>query len=228
MLKFFYRLKKRGGVVLFAVIAFMTLLITMASVAYFTARASFNTVVSNYDFSQMYISTTSVSDMLIEALSQDTSKAGAAVTDNLNYFKDLKIKVDDLISAVTLDPTKINTADATLIGVSGNVSYLDKDNTEKLLQDGSNNAVEPGVLDAVKSTIKIIKVDLNVAELGGRNKYYFTFTTVGYYRNNTITVQDTLYAVAGPKGTKGNKLFTTFFTATGQELSSGVVDETGR
>ena len=75
MLKFFYRLKRRGGAVLFAVIAIMSLLIAMAITAYFTARSSYQTVVSNYDFSQMYLSAVSVSDMMIEALTQDTYAA---------------------------------------------------------------------------------------------------------------------------------------------------------
>ena len=63
MLKFFYRLKRRGGAVLFAVIAIMSLLIAMAITAYFTARSSYNTVVSNYDFSQTYLSAISVGEI---------------------------------------------------------------------------------------------------------------------------------------------------------------------
>ncbi len=74
MLKFFYRLKRRGGVVLFAVVAIMTLLIVMASVAYFTARSSYQTVLSNYDFSQTYLSATSVADMMLSAVAFDTSR----------------------------------------------------------------------------------------------------------------------------------------------------------
>lgn len=224
MLKFFYRLKRRGGVVLFAVIAFMTLLITMATVAYFSARASFNTVISNYDFSQMYISTTAVSDMIIDALAEDTSKAGADATKGLNYFKGLKSKIEGMITDTGGDPSK---AGATLIGVSNNIAYADKDNVSKIMVDGSNKAVEPGIIDAIKTTIKLESIAKNLPSTG-MNTYYFTITTVGYYRSNMITVQDLIYAEAGSATPKGNNLFSTFFTATGQELKSGNIEPTSR
>jgi predicted ribosomally synthesized peptide with SipW-like signal peptide len=224
MLKFFYRLKRRGGVVLFAVIAFMTLLITMATVAYFSARASFNTVISNYDFSQMYISTTSVSDMIIDALAEDTSKAGADATKGLNYFKGLKSKIEGMITDTGGDPSK---AGATLIGVSNNIAYADRDNVSKIMVDGANNAVEPGVIDAVKTTVKLESI-VKDKPSSGINTYYFTITTVGYYRNNTITVQDSIYAEAGVASAKSTPLFSTFFTATGQQLKNGVPSHTTR
>ncbi len=90
MLKFFYRLKKRRGVVLFAVIGIMTLLIVMASVAYFTARSSYQTVVSNYDFSQTYLSATSVADMMLAAVAYDTS------TDTNNDYTELRTLIENL------------------------------------------------------------------------------------------------------------------------------------
>ena len=95
MLKFFYRLKRQRGIVLFVVIAFMALLIAMATTAYFTARASYKTVVSNYDFSQLYLSTTSVSDMLIGALTQSTTNSTA------NNFKGIK----DAVATMKTDAT---------------------------------------------------------------------------------------------------------------------------
>ncbi len=90
MLKFFYRMKRRKGVVLFAVIAIMTLIIAMASVAYFNARSSYKTVVSNYDFSQTYISATSIADMLIGAASQQSSRSES------NDFSNLKSIISEM------------------------------------------------------------------------------------------------------------------------------------
>ena len=63
MLKLFYRLKRKHGAVLFFVVAVMSLLIAMATTAYYTARSSYRTVVSNYDYSQLYLSAISVSDI---------------------------------------------------------------------------------------------------------------------------------------------------------------------
>lgn len=224
MLKFFYRLKKRGGVVLFAVIAFMTLLITMATVAYFSARASYNTVISNYDFSQMYISTTSVSDMIIDALSETSSKAAPNATSGLNYFDGLKASVENMIKEAAKDDSKIG---ATLVGVSSNIAYADRDDKSKIMEAGANNAIEPGILDAIKTTIKLENVIKNTPS-AGVNTYYFSVTTEGYYRNNTIKVQDIIYAEAGAKSPSDDNLFSTFFTGTAQELVGGNISPTSR
>lgn len=247
MLKLFYRLKKGKGVVLFAVIAVMTLLITMTSVAYLTARASYQTVISNYDFSQMYISTSTVSDMLIASLVQTSSQAGAKTTGTptakdilgrdpsaaeqasgtdttLNYFTDLSTMVKKLISDGIVGEE--------IVGVSSNVNYADANNTEAILNTAANKVVEPGVLDAVKVTISLDDIvdhdkdPLNVPE--GLKRYYITFTTVGYYRENTITISDTIYNQSGTVTTKSSPTptFDTFFTATGQELSGGGISKT--
>jgi|GEM_PF-3476435 len=242
MLKFFYRLKRRRGVVLFAVIAMMTLLITMAAVAYFTTRASYKTVISNYDFSQMYISTTSVSDMIISSLLEDTSQAGTKKTATpsganaspaeksshtdveLNYFTDLRTKLEDLVKA--------GTKGAKLVGVSSNIAWDDRNDLDTILADGAAYSIEPGVLDAVKVTCSLDQIsdtnpDGSPVPSGAKN-YYFTIETVGFYRYNTITVQDTVYEQYGETKKGSAPAFDTFFTATGQELNNGSQDQGNR
>ena len=73
MIKRIGKLKQKKGAVLFVVIAIMTLLIAMASTAYYTARGAHNTVVSNYNYSQLYMSAISVgreniSEVIIEII----------------------------------------------------------------------------------------------------------------------------------------------------------------
>lgn len=75
------KMKQKKGAVLFAVIAVMTLLIAMASTAYYTARSAYNSVVSNYDYSQLYLSATSVSDMVVEAMAYEPAHAAAVHND---------------------------------------------------------------------------------------------------------------------------------------------------
>ena len=245
MLKLFYRLKKGKGVVLFAVIAVMTLLITMTSVAYLTARSSYQTVISNYDFSQMYISTSTVSDMLIASLVESSSQTGtktsgvptandilgrepsaaekASGTDTtLNYFTDLSTMVKKLISDGVVG--------AQIVGVSSNVNYADANNIETLLDTAAEKVIEPGVLDALKVTISlddIVDHDKDSAIPEGLKRYYITFTTVGYYRDNTITISDTIYNESGTITTGGGTpSFDTYFTATGQQLDGGNMEPT--
>ena len=73
MIKRIGKLKQKKGAVLFVVIAIMTLLIAMASTAYYTARGAHNTVVSNYNYSQLYMSAISVADMVSEAVIKNCS-----------------------------------------------------------------------------------------------------------------------------------------------------------
>ena len=182
MLKFFYRLKRRGGAVLFAVIAIMSLLIAMAITAYFTARSSYQTVVSNYDFSQMYLSAISVSDMMIEAITQDTYVAKSGLTD-VNKFDDLKKEVQKLKK----------TKGASLTGTSSNI-YGKSGNA--ILAAAAEDPVEPGVLDAVE--VEITHQDSKPdATDPGITIYIFEIKTTAYYRDNTITVTDMVLNKAG-------------------------------
>ena len=217
MLKFFYRLKRRGGAVLFAVIAIMSLLIAMAVTAYFTARSAYQTVVSNYDFSQMYLSAVSVSDMMIEALTQDTYAAKDKNGYEVNKYDGLKKEVQKLKT----------TKGSTLVGTSTNI---DGKTGDALLSAAAETPVESGVLDAV--VVQITHKD-NFAEKDaitnaatGLTIYVFEIKTTAYYRDNTITVTDMVLNKAGKSSSPSNPTpFNTFFTATGQKLAGTKVDK---
>lgn len=205
MLNFFYRLTRKKGAVLFAVIAIMTLLIAMASTAYLTARASYKTVLSNYDFSQMYLSATSVSDMMIAAVSQDTMQP------TVNKFADLKAEIKNL-------KTKAPGTDAAkIVGTSTNIHG--KTTQSAILAAAAAHPVEDGVLDAVKVEISLDRKDSDTPS-AGLDTYYFTFQTTAYYRDNMVTVTDTIYNVSGT-AESSSVMPKTFFTATGQILDSG-------
>ena len=232
MLKFFYRLKRRGGVVLFAVIAIMTLLIAMATTAYFTARSSYKTVISNYNFSQMYLAATSISDMMIGAATQSAqySDETKGAVDKNNYFKALRDAIQDLKKKKAGDPA------AQFTVLSENISSLYSGGTIsdaavfKALETA--NSTEPGVLDAVKVVVSLDRIawesdspqysgNHDSPAATGLSKYYYTFTTTAYYRGNSITVQDTVYNLAGTLAKKKSTTpdFSTFFTSTGQNLT---------
>ena len=223
MLKFFYRLRRRRGVVLFAVIAMMTILITMATVAYFTTRTAYQTVVSNYDFSQMYISTTSVSDMVLDSLIGTTSQEGKKTNSGvnsvvtLNYFDDFKDGMKKLVTADTIG--------GKFVGVSSNISWANRDSLPAMLEECGSNPLIPGALDGVRVTItlqnKSNKNPDGTALSAGLTNYYFLCETVGFYRNNTVTVQDYIYSSVGQSTSDNPPMFDTFFTATAQRLQSG-------
>lgn len=216
MLKFFYRLKRRGGAVLFAVIAIMSLLIAMAITAYFTARSSYQTVVSNYDFSQMYLSAISVSDMMIEAITQDTYAEKDGIYD-INKFDELKKAVQ------TLKKTK----GSSLTGTSSNIYGK---SGSAVLTTAAEDPVEPGVLDAVSVEIthsdNYPEVDALTGNATGLTIYIFEIKTTAYYRDNSITVSDMVLNKAGKTTNKSaGTPFNTFFTATGQTLAGSKVDK---
>ena len=217
MLKFFYRLKRRGGAVLFAVIAIMSLLIAMAVTAYFTARSAYQTVVSNYDFSQMYLSAVSVSDMMIEALTQDTYAAKDKNGYEVNKYDGLKKEVQKLKT----------TKGSTLVGTSTNI---DGKAGDALLSAAAETPVESGVLDAVKVEIthkdNFAEKDGITGAATGLTIYVFEIKTTAYYRDNTITVTDMVLNKAGKSTPPSNATpFNTFFTATGQKLAGTKVDK---
>lgn len=200
-----YRLQKKKGAVLFVVIAMMTLLVIMATTAYMTARSSYKTVINNYDFSQLYLSAVSVSDMMVGAVTNDTVDKGTGAKNNFTELKDavLELKVSESI--------KVKSSNIT----------TDMDTAEKILAGTVNNPVEKGVLDAVEVSILLESTQTKDKITGnpddkGIDYLAYLFTTTAYYRNNTISIQD---RVIRETGEKENNLFDTFFTATGKRLN---------
>lgn len=209
-----YRLQKKKGAVLFVVIAMMTLLVIMATTAYMTARSSYKTVVNNYDFSQLYLSAVSVSDMLIGAVTNDTVDKGSGAKNN---FDDLREAIVD----------KGFSVGSKITAKSSNITS-DMDSVEKILAGTVNNPVEAGVLDAVEVVIthesRITKDTLTGDEKDKKTYYdYYLFTTTAYYRNNTVSIQD---RVAREWGENADPtLFDTFFTATGKKLNGDTAED---
>ncbi len=208
-----YRLKRKKGAVLFVVIAMMTLLVIMATAAYYTARSSHQTVINNYDFSQLYLSAVSVSDMVVDAVTNNTVDN----TSGRNNFSALQSAILDknftVGKKITAKSDKITPSMTT---------------AEQILTQTASDPQIAGILDAVQIVIshedkqKILDTDVKEVYMD-----YYLFTTTAYYRNNTITIQDRIgRETVKPKD--GN-LFTTFFTATGKNIVGGVeVDDPTR
>lgn len=231
------KLKQQKGAVLFTVIAIMTLLIAMASTAYYTARGAHNTVVSNYNYSQLYISAVSVADMISESVINDT----AINATSTNNFKPLKEALANL-----------NTPGSSVMAYSPNITDATKSNSEIINQlADSGNSIINGTLDGIT-----IKIELPANGVTYRNyadgtddsnnpvrfhyyDYTYVFTTTAFYNGNSITVEDYLTTVKvkkstgkpgepgapgtpGTPGTPGNNnvSFSTFFTATGQDFDA--------
>lgn len=236
MIKRIGKLKQQKGAVLFAVIAVMTLLIAMASTAYYTARGAHNTVVSNYNYSQLYMSAISVADMISESVINDT----AINAETTNNFKPLKEALANL-----------NTPGSSVMAYSPNITDATKSNGEIINQlANSGVSVIDGTLDGIT-----IKIELPTNGVTYRNyadgtdtatgkpvrfhyyDYTYVFTTTAFYNGNCISVEDYLTTVkvkksTGEAGTPGapdipgtpgnpgnnNVSFSTFFTATGQDF----------
>lgn len=221
MLKLFYRLKRKHGAVLFFVVAVMSLLIAMATTAYYTARSSYRTVVSNYDYSQLYLSAISVSDMVKDAVTNDTS------TPSVNNYKDLrsamiKLAKDSAMSSTPVSPIVATSFPETITDPNDILDYV------------SANPTQDGVIDGVSVTINYIGTDKALSSLPSGTtdvKFYYTIETTAYYRGNTVTVKDTLYNVMAVKISSGGPTppnpvnFSRFFTATGQQLIGGKIQK---
>jgi len=238
MLKFFYKLKRRKGAVLFIVIGFMTLLIAMASTAYFTARNSYRTVISNYNFEQLYLSTISVSDILINAAVNTPSDT----TSGNNDFSGLKNALKNYLRGT---PTEAESVGAIYGSTSNITGYNGSTSTESIFNQiySGQSAIE-GVIDGI--TIKIDFDHMDSTPTGSvyeyvngtdhydaqnyDTKWYMTLETTGYFKNNTVTVTDTVLhngtiikytpksSLNPPNPKPGTGGFDTFFTATGQEV----------
>ncbi len=206
MLKFFYRLKRQRGVVLFMVIAIMTLLIAMATTAYMTARASYKTVVSNYDYSQMYLSAISMSDLLVDCITLDTTRPTE------NVYSDFKSALEGIEG----------TEGASITVYSKNIAAHSSDSDEQKALIASDDPILSGALDGLEVTANYLRDEDDVDASGlptGLKRYYFELQTTAYYRGSTITVSDIVYHKSG---TKQSQKFDTFFTATGNK--NGGVD----
>lgn len=207
MFRFVNRLKKKHGAVLFVVIAVMALLIAMSSAAYYTARGSYNTVASSYNYSQLYLSAISSADMVSAAIMNEPIPSAAGTitlpdgsTKIMNDFQKIKDKIQNDLNAV------------------GNATYLKSNNLSSVTVNASTSpqdvidalknvpSVEPGVLDGLTVEIRVINVGgFNVATSNptlndsqtlktdhqtGTTPFTYSITTTAYYRDNTITVQD--------------------------------------
>lgn len=245
------RVKRRKGAVLFAVISIMALLIAMASTAYFTAKSAYNSVISNYSYSQLYLSAVSVSDMILDAVINDSMPTASAD----NHYQSLR-------DAVINNLTNVND---TIYAYSPNITVDVSTSTREQIIDQLTNA-EPtvqGVLDGVVVEIKFTekgpdRYDASDPNNTSTNKLYaydctYTFTTTAYYRGDSIEVEDLIKTTKfrrwtqnpGSNGSNGLIVnpdevkvipgsggggggFSTFFTATGQELGEGSITRTSR
>lgn len=239
MIKYIGRAKHKKGAVLFAVVCVMALLIAMASTAYYTARSAYNSVVSNYNYSQLYLSAISVADMVSDSVSNSAVSGSEANND----YEALRNAVYTL-----------ETPGAYITAHSANIS--DPSATEQAIINelANQNSVVAGALDGVVVKVELVNntdfmpISPNpyiYTDGTGRKcywfKYVYRFTTTAYYRNNTITVEDIvetskakiwtpdpgspgtdptdpIYPPPDPDRTP-HPDFTTFFTATGQQLN---------
>ncbi len=192
------RVRRKKGAVLFAVISIMALLIAMASTAYFTARSSYNSVISNYSYSQLYLSAISVSDMVVEAVINDSTAAATDPTGSTDPSKNYYNSLRDSVLAM-------NTVGQTMAAYTENISDPDAAESAIIaeLRDGNNPTV-PGVVDGV-----VVNIALTSDGAGHPTREYvipgdslnrkwywyeyaYTFTTTAYYRNSAITVEDVI------------------------------------
>lgn len=242
MIKRIGKLKQKKGAVLFVVIAIMTLLIAMASTAYYTARGAHNTVVSNYNYSQLYMSAISVADMVSEAVINDA----AINATGANNYAPLKEAVKNL-----------NTPGTSIMAHSSNITNSTATN-EQIIDELANSgtSVINGAVDGIVVKIELLKDPLqNKTEcfMGTQPgtdengnpiiyhyyKYTYVFTTTAFYNGNSVSVEDYITTVKvwkstgsngnpeqpgqpGQPGTPGNTNvnFSTFFTATGQDIGA--------
>lgn len=190
------KMKHTKGAVLFAVVAVMALLIAMATTAYYTARSAYNSVVSNYNYSQLYLSAISVSDMLTEAVTNDSiaSATGPSSTGKIrnNY--------DDLRTVILAMETPGQTTTVYSNGISESTAL--SGNAEAIINElSTQDSLIAGALDGIVIEIELVDntqlmpVAPNPQPLGGDYycywyEYDYRFKTTAYYRNNSITVED--------------------------------------
>ncbi len=247
MFRLMYRLKRKHGAVLFAVIAVMALLIAMSTAAYYTARGSYNTVTSSYNYSQLYLSAIASADMVSAAImNQPVPSAGLQ-----NNFQTIKNQMRDSLNN---DNDVIFLKTDNLAGLTINASTPQQTVIEALR---NVPAAEPGVLDGLTISVKVLhKGAQNITQDGSpiisgstttthynvKEPFVYEITTTAYYRENTITVQDILTGTKSgtytktetyiPGGSSSNSLPSDFNPniATGQNQpnTSGQWNDAGR
>lgn len=241
-MKHLFRLKRKTGAVLFAVVCVMALLITMATTAYYTARSAYNSVVSNYNYSQLYLSAISVADMVSSAVMNDSLPAATGTSQN--DFEQLRKAITDMDAVGEKIHARTNNIPAADVG----------DDQAVISTLESQQSVIDGVLDGVVVEAEVAKLDVTVSYFGNYtdpnnptntkdcDKYdldfTYKFTTTAYYRNNSITVEDivtvrqTKYIDKGSRTSNTQSVFNsnsnpnspdfnTFLTATGQGIVDG-------
>lgn len=241
-MKRLFRLKRKTGAVLFAVVCVMALLITMATTAYYTARSAYNSVVSNYNYSQLYLSAISVADMVSSAVMNDSLPAATGTSQN--DFEQLRKAITDMDAVGEKIHARTNNIPAADVG----------DDQAVISTLESQQSVIDGVLDGVVVEAEVAKLDVTVSYFGNYtdpndstntkdcDKYdldfTYKFTTTAYYRNNSITVEDivtvrqTKYIDKGSRTSNTQSIFNsnsnpdspdfnTFLTATGQGIVDG-------
>lgn len=230
MFRLMHRLKKKHGAVLFAVIAVMALLIAMSTAAYYTARGSYNSVVSSYSYSQLYLSAISAADMVTAAVMNDKIPASS----------DANNKFDAIQAAVNSQLNPVMGSDGSFSAPT-NVIYLKSDNLNSITVDatttaadvvtalGSADPITPGVLDGLTIEISAPQIagtpsitpGTTYTESGNKNIYTDSFVvplmyrveTTAYYNGDTITVEDIF--INDKKGTRNREVDTQTVTVPG-------------
>lgn len=197
MFRLMYRLKKKHGAVLFAVIAVMALLIAMSTAAYYTARGSYNTVASSYNYSQLYLSAIASADMVSAAIMNQPVPSAVS----RNNFDTVKNEIRDQLNNDN-DVIYLKTSNLSAITVNGSTTQQAVINA----LNAANDPAEPGVLDGLTVAVKVLhkgaqNVTLESSTVSGntttnvysvKEPFTYEITTTAYYRDNTITVQDIL------------------------------------
>lgn len=198
MFRLMYRLKKKHGAVLFAVIAVMALLIAMSTAAYFTARGSYNSVASSYSYSQLYLSAISAADMISDAI----MNAPITSATLLNNFDDVKDAIRDDLNNVG---DTIYLKSSNLSGLTVNASTSPQDVIDAL--NAADDPIVAGALDGLTVEIKVEVAGgftvptsghdysaststVTIDDQTGTTPFTYSVTTTAYYNDNTITVQD--------------------------------------
>ncbi len=204
LMKRISKMRQKKGAVLFAVIAVMTLLIAMASTAYYTARSAYNSVVSNYNYSQLYLSAISVSDMVAEAVTNDS--IAAATGAGVNNFKDLR---DIILNEMETSAVDNPSAPSKIVLYSNGIAESDamdlSNKQESILNSiaNSGDSLVAGMLDGVVVEITLLNnkdqydypIPLDSVHMLYWFEYKFSFKTTAFYRDNVITVEDIVTTV---------------------------------
>jgi len=204
------KMKQKKGAVLFAVIAVMSLLIAMASTAYYTARSAYNSVISNYDYSQLYLSATSVSDMVVEAMAYEPAQAAAVHND----FTPLRKAVfGESVSGTGIHETglvavgqkvvarsaQISETNANLAGAARDAAIIAELSTQDSLVAGAVDGiiVEVELLskthDAARSKVENLDKDADGPDTDGDNSPYTSGDTTKPELIRTTTGFDYTY-----------------------------------